>query len=143
MAKYLCINTHFVAAIGRITSLVTPCDVLRTRLYGVLLYRCNTHQIVHIHTYIHTHQTVHIQSNLVSEYTWGPSKLLLTISSTCKPYRLVLWVISWGITSLYFLTRYYSLTVFLLTRFYCTYEHTPNSTHTYIYVYTPNSTHNL
>ena len=24
-----------------------------------------------------------IQSNLVSEYTWGPSKLLLTISSTC------------------------------------------------------------
>ena len=28
-------------------------------------------------------QTLYIQSNLVSEYTWGPSKLLLTISSTC------------------------------------------------------------
>ena len=26
---------------------------------------------------------VKLQSNLVSEYTWGPSKLLLTISSTC------------------------------------------------------------
>ena len=24
-----------------------------------------------------------VLSNLVSEYTWGPSKLLLTISSTC------------------------------------------------------------
>ena len=24
-----------------------------------------------------------VQSNLISEYTWGPSKLLLTISSTC------------------------------------------------------------
>ena len=24
-----------------------------------------------------------VQSNLVSEYTWGPSILLLTISSTC------------------------------------------------------------
>ena len=33
--------------------------------------------------------------------------------------RLVLWVIGWGIISLYFLTRYYSLTVFLLPRFYC------------------------
>ena len=26
---------------------------------------------------------MYVQSNLVSEYTWGPSKLLLTISSTC------------------------------------------------------------
>ena len=33
--------------------------------------------------------------------------------------RFVLWVISWGVISLYFLTSYYSLTVFLLTRFYC------------------------
>ena len=65
------------------------------------------------------------QSNLVSEYTWGPSKLLLTISSTCYPYRLALWVISWGIISLYFLTRYYSLTVFLLTKFYCTIHFEP------------------
>ena len=26
---------------------------------------------------------MYLQSNLVSEYTWGPSKLILTISSTC------------------------------------------------------------
>ena len=31
----------------------------------------------------HEKITYVIQSNLVSEYTWGPSKLLLTISSTC------------------------------------------------------------
>ena len=123
-------------------------------------------------------EDAYIQSNLVSGYTWGPSKLLLTISSTCQPYRLVLWVISLGIislysgtlsiaypsdqkkillypkysiicneiywlyiqwvletiflhpqysckcytiksASLYFLTRCYSLSVLLLTRFYC------------------------
>ena len=73
------------------------------------------------HTETYTYRYIHAQSNLVSEYSWGPSKLLLINSSTCQPYRLVLWVISWGIISLYFLTRYYSLTVFFLTRFYCMY----------------------
>ena len=30
-----------------------------------------------------SHLYTYVQSNLISEYTWGPSKLLLTISSTC------------------------------------------------------------
>ena len=40
---------------------------------------------VRIYTYVCTlpNTPIHLQSNLISEYTWGPSKLLLTISSTC------------------------------------------------------------
>ena len=30
-----------------------------------------------------SNMSIYFQSSLISEYTWGPSKLLLTISSTC------------------------------------------------------------
>ena len=57
----------------------------RTRLDFIMPYLC-----VHPYSTILSSTTVlnlyNIQSNLISEYTWGPSKLLLTISSTVRPH---------------------------------------------------------
>ena len=60
------------------------------------------------------------QTSLVSTPGDPPNCYALSIVLANHIRRLVLWVISWGIISSYFLTRYYSLTVFLLTRSYCT-----------------------
>ena len=46
--------------------------------------REHAYTLVHTMPYTHDHKYMAcVQSNLVSEYTWGPSELLLTISSTC------------------------------------------------------------
>ena len=62
---------------------------------------------------------IYSQTLLVSTPGDPPNCYSLSVVLANHIRRLVLWVISWGIISLYFLTRYvyYSLTVFLLTRF--------------------------
>ena len=65
--------------------------------------------------------TMYSQTSLVSTPGDPPNCYSLSVVLANHIRRLVLWVTSWGIISLHFLTRYYSLTVFLLMRFYCMY----------------------
>ena len=66
LRMYVCVYVHLCV----VQSLYTVHAYVHTQLVCVVVS-----EVYFIHTYI--------QSNLVSEYTWGPSKLLLTISSTC------------------------------------------------------------
>ena len=97
-----------------------------TYVYTVRMYVCTHAHTYIIHCRVVTSRVVQIQTyyysqtSLVSTPEDPPNCYSLSVGLANHIHRLVLWVISWGIISLYFLTRYYLLTVFLLTRFYCT-----------------------
>ena len=79
-------------------NIIVPCNLVQ-RTYRPTIYVASIYETacMHVHGHVIVVPCVHaayieikrviysycILSNLVSEYTWGPSKLLLSISSTC------------------------------------------------------------